>query len=129
VTGIGLNIDLERTLEVAPAIEGARKVVDLAGFTETLAARHEIAARLIERVCAAFAAYEEAGFAPLVSRWSERDWLRGRQLTIETPERQIMGIGAGIADDGALLVDTGADTPSRVTSGSVVAADAGDPGP
>lgn len=129
VTGIGVNIDLGRTLEVTPAIEGARKVVDLAGFTDRLAPRHEIAARMIDSVCAAFAAYEGTGFAALASRWSERDWLFGRQLMVDTPQRRITGIGAGIADDGALLVDTGSGTPKRVTSGSVVATDAGEPGP
>ncbi|MEJ2298546.1 MAG: biotin--[acetyl-CoA-carboxylase] ligase [Woeseiaceae bacterium] len=129
VTGIGLNIDLDRTLEVAPAIEGARKIVDLAGFADSLAPRHEIAARMIDRVCAAFAAYEEAGFAAFAARWSERDWLRGRQLTVATPQSRVTGIGAGIADDGALLVDTGSGTPHRITSGTVVAADAGEPGP
>jgi biotin-(acetyl-CoA carboxylase) ligase len=33
-----------------------------------------------------------------------------------------MGTGAGIADDGALLVDTGKGGVRRITSGSVVLA-------
>ncbi len=127
VTGIGLNVDLGQTLDVVPAIEGARKIVDLAAVSNALAPRHEIAACMIEHVCTAFASYETAGCAALVSRFSRRDWLRGRELTVDTPQRRITGVGAGIADDGALLVDTGAGAPSRVTSGSVVAADTPEP--
>jgi biotin-(acetyl-CoA carboxylase) ligase len=124
VTGIGLNVDLQAASVAAEAIEGARSIADLARFGLAPVPRHELAARLIDRVCEAFVAYETAGFAALAPRWSERDWLRGRQLTVDTPQRQITGVGAGIAEDGALLVDTGADSLRRVTSGSVVAADA-----
>jgi BirA family biotin operon repressor/biotin-[acetyl-CoA-carboxylase] ligase len=129
VTGIGVNIDLGQTVDVAPAVAGIGKIVDLAGFADALAPRHEIAARIIERVCAAFVAYETAGFAALTRRWSQRDWLLGRQLTVDTPQRRITGVGAGIADDGALLIDTGCGSPSRVTSGSVAAAEGGEHDP
>jgi BirA family biotin operon repressor/biotin-[acetyl-CoA-carboxylase] ligase len=129
VTGIGLNVDLQETPGAATGIGDARPIADLAGLGVPLAPRHEIAARLIERVCGAFVAYEDSGFVPLAARWSERDWLRGRQLTVDTPRRRVAGVGAGIADDGALLVDTGAGTRIRVTSGSIVVVEPGAGGP
>ena len=57
-----------------------------------------------------------------MQQWAERDWLLDRELTIDTPQRQVTGMGAGIADDGALLVDIGSGVVRRITSGSVVMA-------
>ena len=47
-------------------------------------------------------------------------------LTVDTRGREIRGTALGVHEDGALLVDTGAGEPFRVTSGTVVAADGRD---
>ena len=64
--------------------------------------------------------FETSGFAAYVERWPNRDWLLGRSVTISTAQDSLTGIGAGVAEDGALLVDTGSGTANRVTSGTVV---------
>jgi len=122
VTGVGINVDLGQELDFGIDTNWTRRVVDLTGFADTLPPRDVLAARLIDSLCATFVDYESGGFSRYVQRWSGRDWLLGRELTIDTPQRQVTGVGAGVADDGALLVDTGAGAVHRITSGSVIMA-------
>ena len=122
VTGVGLNVDLPQGFGPGDEPEWAGRVVDLAGLAPDLPHMNAIAASLVDGLCGVFATYEQGGFAAFTSRWPARDWLRGRELTIDTPRRQLAGTGAGVADDGALLVDGVDGEVHRVNSGSVVAA-------
>ena len=125
VTGIGLNVDLEADLDFGTETDRARRVADIARIADSVPNRNDLAARLIDALYASFADFEADGFSRYAEKWRDRDWLLGRTLTIDTAQRQITGTGAGIADDGALLVDTGSGVVRRITSGSVVMA--GDP--
>ena len=122
VTGIGINVDLDEKLDFGKETDGARRVADIAGIVDAMPSHDVLAARLIEGLCATFVDYESVGFEHFIRRWPDSDWLFGRELTVNTPQRQVIGVGAGIANDGALLVDTGAGAVSRITSGSVVMA-------
>jgi len=122
VTGVGLNVNLGEVPDVAFEEGSVRRVADLASFAEIMPKYDDLAARLIDSLCATFVDFEADGFDRYVQRWIERDWLFGREVVINTPQDQVMGTGAGIADDGALLVDTGDGGVRRVTSGSVVLA-------
>lgn len=120
VTGLGLNLELDRQTASGLAAAGGRPVVDLVGISGAVPCRNELAARLIERLCATFVAYESSGFSAYAERWAEIDWLRGRRLQVDTPSTSISGIGAGVAGDGALLVATGSGEVARITSGTIV---------
>jgi BirA family biotin operon repressor/biotin-[acetyl-CoA-carboxylase] ligase len=122
VTGIGLNVDLGDAPDIRVETDWASRVADLAGFAQKVPSRETLAARLVDRLGTAIIEYETGGFEYFIHKWPGRDWLLGRELTIETAQRQVTGIGAGIANDGALLVDTGIGDCSRITSGSVVSA-------
>ena len=122
VTGVGINIEIAEDLDFGIETDWARRVSDLADCMHELPSRNVLAAGLIDGLGQTFFQYEASGFGSFIGKWQQRDWLLGRELTIDTPRRQVTGIGAGVADDGALLVDTGAGPHSRVTSGSVVMA-------
>jgi BirA family biotin operon repressor/biotin-[acetyl-CoA-carboxylase] ligase len=122
VSGLGINVDLGEKPDFDFETDWTRGVADLAGVVATLPSRHTLAARLIEGLCQAFLDYEADGFEYFAQKWPDRDWLFGRALTIDTAQCQVTGIGAGIDQDGALLVDTGSAAVSRITSGSVVMA-------
>ena len=122
VTGIGLNVDLDTELDFGPEADRARHVADIAGIAGSVPNRNDLAACLIDTLHASFVTFEADGFSRYAEQWRDRDWLLGRTLTIDTAQRQITGTGAGIADDGALLVDTGSGVVRRITSGSVVMA-------
>lgn len=120
VTGIGINVELGEEVDIDS--EWSRQVADLSRIVDTIPARNEMAARIIDTLCATFRDYEAHGFGIYAKRWPALDWLYGRALTIETPQRVVSGVGAGVAEDGALLVDTGSGKIRRITSGSVMTA-------
>ncbi|MGI9224997.1 MAG: biotin--[acetyl-CoA-carboxylase] ligase [Woeseiaceae bacterium] len=125
VTGIGMNIDLGEQGDFRVETDGALPVVDLKRHVAELPDRNRIAATLVSGMTKTFVDYDAGGFGVFAERWAEHDWLLGRELTVDLAQRQISGIGAGVADDGALLIDTPSDGRHRVTSGSVVMAGAG----
>lgn len=123
VSGLGINVNLGEKPDLGFETGQTLGVVDLAGLVATLPSRHTLAVRLIEGLCQTFVDYEAGGFERFAGKWSDRDWLVGRALTVDTPQCQVTGVGAGIDQDGALLVDTGSAAASRITSGSVVMAE------
>lgn len=128
VTGVGLNLELNGEPDLGLESKPALRVVDLAGYMSAVPPREQLAARLIDNICAVFVDYETRGFEPYAARWARYDWLLGRELLVELPNHNVEGVGAGIGDDGALLVDSGLGTLHRVTSGTVVMTGAGESG-
>jgi BirA family biotin operon repressor/biotin-[acetyl-CoA-carboxylase] ligase len=121
VTGIGLNLELPDRFDAGVTSGWAHRAVDLRSVVDEAPAREPIAAALIEHIYRAFARFEGSDFDGFLSEWRRRDWLRGRDITVDTPVRQVTGKAAGVGDDGGLLVDTPAGQVS-VLSGSIVAA-------
>ncbi len=127
VSGIGLNIDFNERPEVLLEMDDGRRAIDLKSQVAELPEWNRIAAGLVSELSQAIADYESGGFKQFSSQWAQHDWLFGREVTISAQGRQIKGTGAGIGDDGALLVDTLSEGRQRVTSGSVVMAGAREP--
>lgn len=128
VVGIGLNIDLDERQDVFLETDGVRRVTDLKSQVAELPGWNRIAAGLISGLSKTIVEYEAGGFTAFRSQWSEYDWLFGREITVDASGRQITGTGAGIGDDGALLLDTLSEGRQRVTSGSVLMTGAREPG-
>jgi BirA family biotin operon repressor/biotin-[acetyl-CoA-carboxylase] ligase len=118
VTGVGINVALGNEVDIDS--EWSHRVADLSGIVDTMPPGNLMAARLIDALCTTFLKFEAHGFSGYAQEWSGHDWLYGRDVTIDTPQSEVSGVGAGIADDGALLVDTGSGSITRITSGSVV---------
>lgn len=123
VSGVGLNVYLPDDFDLGAEAERAQPASDLAGLADSLPSANAIAACLVDGLCGVFVDYEDQGFAAFAGRWRKRDWLRGRELTIDMPRQPLSGVAAGVADDGALLVAAGDGAVHRVTSGTVVLAD------
>ena len=100
----------------------ARKVVDLRSICSDAPGHEEIAGKMSAHLLQAFVDFESSGFAAVADRWSRYDWLLGREITIDTADRQFSGVGAGVAEDGALLIDTPESGIRRVSSGTIVIA-------
>lgn len=124
VTGIGINVDLGDAPAMPGDAEPLRQAVDLARIADTLPGVNALAVELVATLSKAFAEYDRGGFAVFAHKWPQRDWLLGREVTISTPQQEVAGVGAGIAEDGALLIDSGSGVPGRVTSGTVLTAGA-----
>ena len=120
VTGIGVNVDLPSEFDSGPETDWARRVVDLKRVCDILPSPESIAAELVGHLLNVFIDFESSGFAAIADRWSQYDWLLGRELIIDSVAEQITGVAAGVADDGALLVHTVESGIRRVTSGTIV---------
>jgi BirA family biotin operon repressor/biotin-[acetyl-CoA-carboxylase] ligase len=122
VTGVGVNVDLQGSDDIDMINGWAEQVVDLNSICDVQPDHEEIAAQLTSHLLQTFLDFEASGFEPIAERWSRYDWLLGRDITIDTSDRQFSGVGAGIANDGALLVDSPEFGLRRVTSGSIIKA-------
>jgi len=123
VAGIGVNVDLTGEHCLGIETKWAQAVVDLKSICDVQPSHEDIAVQFIVDWFRAFVDYDTSGCAAMVDRWCRYDWLRGRTITVDTADEQISGLGAGIAADGALLVDTPDSGICRVTSGTIVKAE------
>jgi len=121
ITGIGINLDLPSDASQEIESDWARQPVDMRRIADTVPVREMLAARIVDALYQVMQRFAADGLAGFAADWAEHDWLRGREITVDMPDRQITGIAAGIDKDGALLIDTGREH-ARVVSGSVVMA-------
>jgi BirA family biotin operon repressor/biotin-[acetyl-CoA-carboxylase] ligase len=126
VVGIGVN------LELPPAILGnvdsgwAQMPVDLKSLLGRAVPLESLAAAMIDHIADALPTFEEQGLHAFAETWSERDWLRGRDITVQQPGGTVAGTASGIDNDGALLVQV-AETTTRIISGSILVDRVGSP--
>jgi len=122
VAGIGINVDLQDNLDLKVATGWAKSVVDLKSICDVIPGQDEVAGKIAAHLLQAFVDFEQLGFATVAGRWTRYDWLLGREITVDTAGRPLTGIAAGVADDGALLVDTVELGIQRVSSGTIAVA-------
>ena len=103
VIGIGLNVRLRENLRDAIA----QPVTDVASISSAVPQRNRLlAATLVElgQVLDLFAGH---GFAPLRQEWTSRHAHQGKLVTLSSGEgNTLAGRAAGVAEDGALLIET-----------------------
>jgi BirA family biotin operon repressor/biotin-[acetyl-CoA-carboxylase] ligase len=103
VIGIGLNVRMPGPVRTAIGTP----VADLtdAGFRGS---RNAVLAAVLAALDTALQRFEQAGFAAFRDEWTRRHAWHGRAVRLLVPPaRTVEGVVAGIADDGALLVETG----------------------
>lgn len=96
--GLGLNV---RELPLMQTLGRPVRALPQGGRID----RNRLAARLIGALWQGWQTYAAQGFAPFAARYAERDLLRGQSVTLSIGGTQRTGIGAGLAEDGALLLD------------------------
>jgi BirA family biotin operon repressor/biotin-[acetyl-CoA-carboxylase] ligase len=107
VIGVGVNV-------VAQAVEDAASGVASLDEIEPGATPASTLARVAPALWSALACFDDQGLAAFADRFAARDVLRGRAVVAASGD--VAGVAAGIAADGALLVDTG-ERVVAVTSG------------
>jgi BirA family biotin operon repressor/biotin-[acetyl-CoA-carboxylase] ligase len=102
VIGVGINVRLPDRARRAIA----QPVADLAGVP--YGSRSAALARLLAMLVDALWRFEREGFAAFRDDWQRRHAFQGARVRLLVPsERAIEGIASGVADDGALLLETG----------------------
>jgi BirA family biotin operon repressor/biotin-[acetyl-CoA-carboxylase] ligase len=103
VVGLGVNL----RLSAAQARDIDQPWSDLTSVLgDAVPGRNALAARLIEGLVDALADYGHAGLAPFLQDWHAFDAYLGEPVEVVMAERRVAGIAAGVAGDGALLLDT-----------------------
>ncbi len=98
LVGIGLNVR-----HVPPDL--SYPVTSLAAAGADVTPRDALAA-ILPRLDAGLAAWQAAGFAPVLASWRQRGPPAGAPLQVRLADRTITGGFAGLGPDGCLLLDT-----------------------
>jgi BirA family biotin operon repressor/biotin-[acetyl-CoA-carboxylase] ligase len=102
VIGIGINVYLDP--DVRQRIDQA--VTDLAA-TGVRIERNRLLGTCLSHLAAVLGQFAAGGFSPLRAEWEASNALAGRTIAVTLADRsQETGVAAGVADDGALLLQT-----------------------
>lgn len=103
VAGIGINVRLDE--RAARGID--QPWTDLHRALGRVPSRNRIAARVIDEVVGAVQVYMEEGFGPFRREYRARDLLEGRGLCVVQAGGELRGVGMGLDERGALIVEAG----------------------
>jgi BirA family biotin operon repressor/biotin-[acetyl-CoA-carboxylase] ligase len=96
VIGFGLNVNLPK-----PVVGG----VDLAEITgRFVASRNDLAGLIINELLEGLTIYQAKGLAAFMDEWRQCDFLAGKEVTVQMPEKIILGTAMGINENGELLI-------------------------
>lgn len=102
VVGIGINVCMPA--EFASGIDQPWTDLDsLAGATTS---RNALVALLLQHLLPALELFDEQGLAPFLPRYAQLDALLGCEVEVRSGETSVHGRYRGVADDGALLIDS-----------------------
>lgn len=115
VIGIGLNLDLPETVRE----QVDQPVTDLGSVTGQPYDRNRILGAVLSHLAAVLEVFETQGFAALRDEWLSHHAFHGKPVRLLLPDgSQLEGQAVGIAEDGALLVETG-QGQRRFASGEI----------
>jgi BirA family biotin operon repressor/biotin-[acetyl-CoA-carboxylase] ligase len=115
VIGIGINVRLPASLRDAIA----QAVTDVASISKQVPQRNRLLAAALVELAHVLDEFAHHGFAPLRHEWIARHAHQGKPVTLSSGDgTTVAGRAAGVAEDGALLVET-ARGQERFVSGEV----------
>lgn len=117
IVGVGLNVTLPPTL----AETVGQPVAALDDHAAAPVSRNRLAAALASELVDVLETFNRTGFAPFVAAWTARHASQDRPVRVVLGNETVAGIARGVADDGALLLETDAGGVRRITTGEVMA--------
>ncbi len=119
VVGIGLNIDVSAELARQVSLAGGLPPVGLRELApDAELSRNRLATRLINEMHAVLTGFGRSGFDAFADEWRRYDWLADRPVIAQIGRQALSGTARGIANDGALLIDSNGKL-QRLVSGEV----------
>jgi len=115
VIGVGVNVRADP--QVAAAVD--QPVADLESATGEAVDRNRLLARMLVELDGVLEQFAGSGFAPLRAEWQRFHACQDRRVILQMPDGAACpGIARGVAEDGALLLETAAGL-QRCHSGEV----------
>lgn len=104
---VGLGLNLANAPSLAQGMDGswAARPATLAEVVAEPVDSVELAAAILDAWVMTMAEFDRHGFAPFKEAWSRHDYLLGKTVTYEDGRAEQRGRAAGVATDGALLVE------------------------
>lgn len=102
IVGIGIN----RRLTPRSARSVDQPWTDLTALGADAVSRNVLAGKLVDHLIDACRLFSEQGIAPFRARWQAFDSMLGRVVRVHSSQRFIDGVYVGIADSGALILET-----------------------
>jgi BirA family biotin operon repressor/biotin-[acetyl-CoA-carboxylase] ligase len=115
VVGCGVNV-LQSRDDFPPGVRDLATSLALEGVTTD---RETVAARLLNALEPLWTELDEAGTEAIVEAWRARATFWGRPLTVRTPAGEVTGTALGLAEDGALLLESKGGGTIRIVAGDV----------
>ncbi len=116
IVGVGINV----TMPSALAASVGQPVAALADHAVGAVSRNQLAAALASALVEVLGDFNRDGFAPFVREWTTLHASQDAPVRVVLGEETITGTARGVADDGALLIETGAGAVRRITTGEVM---------
>lgn len=102
VIGVGLNGRM--TAGQADAID--QRWIDLAAVLPQMPTRTDLASLVITRLMGMLPLFESDGFAAFAESFAQLDAVSGKNVVVRAVDQELVGVAAGVASDGALLLKT-----------------------
>ncbi len=124
IVGIGINVRLHDLDRVAISTSGdaavpAQQVTDLASIVDFVPGRNALLAQIVAELATALARFEQEGFRAFRAPWMAMHAYQNESVRIAFADGSLLDAKAvGIADDGALIVET-ADGLRHIHAGEV----------
>ena len=106
IVGIGLNIKLNPYLSNDEDAAWTISATSLDAVMSEPPSMGALSVLVIESLISACKTFATNAFVEYAERFPAYDWLAGKTVVVDTPDSIVEGAAAGIAHDGALLVDT-----------------------
>lgn len=117
IVGIGINVELPDSL----AADCDWPATSLLRHVPGRVSRNTLAAALTSRLVEVLEIFNRQGFAPLRDEWDLRHAHRARNVRVAVGSEVVEGRAAGVAENGALLVERPSGELLRITTGEVMA--------
>lgn len=111
VIGVGLNVDIKHAQE--------KSWVDITELTGCPAKRNFLTGLLLNEMLKKLPLFERCGLGLFLSEWQKYDALLGKNVTIITPEKEMVGVMRGINNAGELLLENDMDEIQAFRYGEV----------
>jgi len=103
---IGIGVNVRPDARVSRAVD--QPITDLETVSGLAVDRNELLAGLLRELVLVLDRFSDAGFASLRDEWQALHAQQERRVTLLLPDgAAVKGIARGVADDGALLLETG----------------------
>lgn len=118
IVGVGINVAMDpaQARDIDQPWIALDEALGRAGRAR--ASRNDLAASLLHGLHECLVRYPDDGFEPYRAQWLELDALRDREVRVPDDER-LRGIGRGLDDHGAFLIQTRDGALKRVLAGDV----------